>query len=53
MMIDVERAEWDSLLRWKKRSDSFVLVRLKAEAVMLASKRVPNDEGYSGCLVEV
>jgi transposase len=43
MMIDVERAEWDSLLRWKKRSDSFVLVRLKAEAVMLASKRVPND----------
>jgi transposase len=43
VVIDVEPAEWDSLLRWKKRSDSFTLVRLKAEAVMLASKHVSND----------
>lgn len=43
MVIEVEPAEWDSLLRWKKRSDSFVLVRSKAEAVMLASKNVGTD----------
>lgn len=43
MVVDVEPAEWDSLLRWKKRSDSFVLVRSKAEAVMLASKDVGTD----------
>ncbi|MEJ2859503.1 IS630 family transposase [Saccharothrix sp. CCNWLW140] len=43
MIVEVERAEWDSLLRWKKRSDSFVLVRSKAEAVMLASKGVGAD----------
>jgi hypothetical protein len=43
VIIDVEPAEWDSLLRWKKRSDSFVLTRLKAEAVMLASKDVSGE----------
>ena len=32
--------ERDVLLRWKKRSDSFVLVRLKAEAVLHASRGV-------------
>jgi transposase len=41
--VEVEPVEWDSLLRWKKRSDSFVLVRFKAEAVMLASKGVGID----------
>lgn len=34
MLIDVTQEEWDALLRWRKRSDSFVLVRLKAEAVL-------------------
>jgi hypothetical protein len=34
VMIDVEHAEWDSLLRWKKRSGSFVLVGSVAEAVV-------------------
>lgn len=29
-----------SILRWKRRSDSFVLVRLKAEAVLYASRGV-------------
>jgi transposase len=43
VVVDVEPAEWDSLLRWKKRSDSFVLVRSKAESVMLASKGVGAD----------
>jgi hypothetical protein len=43
MVTEVEPAEWDSLLRWKKRSDSFVLVRSKAEAVILAPKDVGTD----------
>ena len=34
------KEERDVLLRWKKRSDSFVLVRLKAEAVLYASRGV-------------
>jgi len=32
VLVDVTKEERDVLLRWKKRSDSFVLVRLKAEA---------------------
>ena len=38
MLVDVTKEERDVLLRWKKRSDSFVLVRLKAEAVLHASR---------------
>ena len=34
------KEERDVLLRWKKRSDSFVLVRLKAEVVLYASRGV-------------
>ena len=40
MLVDVTKEKWDVLLRWKKRSDSFVLVRLKAEAVLYASRGV-------------
>ena len=40
MLVDVTEEERDVLLRWKKRSDSFVLVRLKAEAVLRASRGV-------------
>ena len=40
MLVDVTKEERDVLLRWKKRSDSFVLVRLKAEAVLYASRDV-------------
>ena len=32
MQVDVTQKEHDVLLRWKKRSDTLVLVRLKAEA---------------------
>lgn len=34
MLIGVTGEERDILLRWKKRNDSFVLVRLKAAAVL-------------------
>ena len=40
VLVDVTKEERDVLLRWKKRSDSFVLVRLKAEAVLYASRGV-------------
>ena len=40
MLVDVTKEERDVLLRWKKRSDSFILVRLKAEAVLYASRGV-------------
>ena len=40
MLVDVTKEERDVLLKWKKRSDSFVLVRLKAEAVLYASRGV-------------
>ena len=40
VLVDVTKEERDVLLRWKKRSDSFVLVRLKAEAVLRASRGV-------------
>jgi transposase len=39
--ITVEFSEWDVLQRWKRDRSSFVLVRLKAEAVMLAAEDVP------------
>lgn len=40
MIVDVEDAERDVLLRWKKRADSFILVRLKAEAILYVSEGV-------------
>ena len=40
MLDAVTKEERDVRLRWKKRSDSFVLVRLKAEAVLYASRGV-------------
>ena len=40
MLVDVTKEERNVLLRWKKRSASFVLVRLKAEAVLYASRGV-------------
>ena len=40
VLVDVTKEERDVFLRWKKRSDSFVLVRLKAEAVLYASRGV-------------
>jgi transposase len=43
VIIEVEDAEREVLLRWKKRIDSFVLVRLKAEAVLYVSEGVPAE----------
>ena len=43
MHVDVTQKEHDVLLRWKKRSDTLVLVRLKAEAVLYASHGVDVD----------
>ena len=43
MQVDVTQKEHDVLLRWKKRSDTLVLVRLKAEAVLYASHGVDVD----------
>ena len=34
VVVDVTAEERDVLLAWKKRGDSFVLVRLKAEAIL-------------------
>ncbi|MFT4165097.1 MAG: IS630 family transposase [Microlunatus sp.] len=39
-MIDVEADEKSVLLRWKKRSDTLTLIRLKAEAILYASRGV-------------
>lgn len=41
MGITVESSEWTVLQNWKRDAGSFVLVRLKAEAIMLASEDVP------------
>jgi transposase len=43
MIIDVEPAEFKVLRNWKKDRSSFLLVHLKAEAIMLASKGVSTD----------
>lgn len=40
MIVDIEDAERDVLLHWKRRADSFVLVRLKAEAILYVSEGV-------------
>ena len=37
VLVDVTKEERGALLRWKKRSDSFVLVLFKAEVVLHAS----------------
>jgi transposase len=39
----MESAEREVLLRWKKRSDTLVLIRLKAEAILYASGGVDLD----------
>lgn len=39
--MTVESSEWDVLQRWKRDRSSFILVRLKAEAIMLAAEDVP------------
>lgn len=41
MTVIVESSEWNVLQNWKRDGSSFVLVRLKAEAIMLASEDVP------------
>ena len=40
MQVDVTPEERDVLLRWKKRNDTLILVRLKAEAILYASHGV-------------
>jgi len=40
MVVAVESSEWDILQRWKRDCHSFILVRLRAEAVMLAAENV-------------
>lgn len=41
--VSVDSAERAVLLNWKKRSDTMILVRLKAEAVLYASMGVSNE----------
>ena len=48
MQVDVTPDERDVLLRWKKRSDTLILVRLKAEAILYASRGVD-----TGIIVEM
>lgn len=43
MLVEVTREERDTLLRWKKRSDTLTLIRLKAEAVLYVSRGVGLD----------
>jgi len=43
MTIDVRPDEFNVLMNWKKRSDTFVLPRLKAEAILYASRGVGVD----------
>ena len=43
MRVDVTPEERDVLLRWKKRNDTLILVRLKAEAILYASRGVDPD----------
>ena len=40
MQVEVTPEETDVLIRWKKRSDNYVLVRMKAEAILYASRGV-------------
>ncbi|AYW77232.1 IS630 family transposase [Propionibacterium acidifaciens] len=50
MQVEVIPEETAVLIRWKKRSDNHVLVRMKAEAVLYASRGV--DVGIFAELVE-
>ena len=43
MQVEVTREETAVLIRWKKRSDNHVLVRMKAEAILYASEGVGID----------
>ena len=40
MQVEVTPEETAILIRWKKRSDDHVLVRMKAEAILYASEGV-------------
>ena len=40
MQVEVTGEETAVLIRWKKRSDNHVLVRMKAEAILYASRGV-------------
>ena len=43
MQIDMTNEERDILIRWKKRSDTYKLVRMKAEAIVYAARGVGLD----------
>ena len=43
MQIDMTSEERDILIRWKKRSDTYKLVRMKAEAIVYAARGVGLD----------
>ena len=43
MQIDMTDEERDILIRWKKRSDTCRLVRMKAEAILYAARGVGLD----------
>ena len=43
MSVVIDPAEREVLLRWKKRSDTMVLIRLKAEAILYSSGGVDLD----------
>ncbi|WP_197720618.1 hypothetical protein [Propionibacterium australiense] len=50
MQIGVSPEEAAVLVRWKKRSDNYVLVRMKAEAILYVSRGV--DVGIIAEMVE-
>ncbi|BDA63558.1 hypothetical protein [Actinomyces capricornis] len=50
MRVDVTSEEREVLLRWKKRNDMLILVRLKSEAVLYASRGV--DTGIISEMVD-
>ena len=50
MQVEVTPEETAVLIRWKKRSDTYVLVRMKAEAILYASHGV--DVGIIAEMVE-
>ena len=50
MQVGVTPEETAVLIRWKKRSDNHVLVRMKAEAILYASRGV--DVGIIAKMVE-
>ena len=43
MQIDVADEERDILIRWKKRSDTYRLMKIKAEAIVYAARGVGLD----------